>query len=84
MPHVGRQSGPHDEGPRLCVADHKIVKVAAHLESARLFDPSNPDRFKARRSDQVLDFVVSMLVLGHIEQNRGLGRTVARGLEEIG
>ena len=32
--HVGTQSGPHDEGPRLCGADHKIVKIAAHLESA--------------------------------------------------
>jgi hypothetical protein len=43
------QSGPHDEGPRLSGADHKIVKIAAHLESARLFDPADPHRLKARR-----------------------------------
>jgi len=61
--HVGRQSGPHDEGPGLCGADHEIVKIAAHLEPARLFDPADPHRRKARRSDQVLDFVAPMLVL---------------------
>lgn len=82
--HVGRQSGPYDERPRLCGVDHKIVKIAAHLESARLFDPADPYRLKPRRSDQVLDLVAPMLVLGHVEQNRGLGRPVARGLEEIG
>ena len=80
----GRESGPHDEGPRLCGADHKIVKIAAHLESARLFDVADPHRLKAGRSDQVLDFVAPVLVLGHVEQNCGLGRPVARGLEEIG
>ena len=78
------QSRPNDEGPRLCGADDKIVKIAAHLKSARLFDPADPHRLKAHGSDQVLDFVVPMLVHGRVEQNRGLGRPVARGHEEIG
>jgi len=81
---VAKRSARTDQRSRLCGADHKIVKIAAHLESARLFDPADPHRLKARRSDQVLDFVAPMLVLGHVEQNRGLGRPVARGLEEIG
>jgi hypothetical protein len=81
---AARRSGPSDQGPRLCRTDYEIVKVSAHLESARLFDPADPHRLKARRSDQVLDFGAPVLVLGHVEQNRGLGRPVARGLEEIG
>jgi hypothetical protein len=33
------------------------VKVAAHLESARLFDPAVLLRLEAGRSDQPLDFL---------------------------
>ena len=51
------RSGPNDQGPRLCGADDEIVKVATHLESARLFDPADLHRLEASRSDQPLDFV---------------------------
>jgi hypothetical protein len=37
-----------------------------HLKSARLLDPADPHRLKARRSDQVLDFVAPMRVLGRV------------------
>jgi hypothetical protein len=43
------------------------VRIAAHFESARLFDPADPHRLKARRSDQVLDFDASMLELGNLD-----------------
>src|SRR5580693_7070827 len=38
--HIGRQSSLHDEGPRLRGVDHRIMKIATHLESARHFDPA--------------------------------------------
>ena len=60
------------------------MKVAAHLESPRLLDPADPQGLEARRPDQVLDLVAPTVDLGHVEQNRALGRPMARGLEEIG
>lgn len=49
------------------------MKIAAQPESARLFDPADPHRLETRRSDQAFDFVASTLVVGHVEQNCGLG-----------
>jgi hypothetical protein len=49
-------------------AHYEIVKVAAHLEPARLFDPADLRRLEAGRSDQPLDFLASNLVAGRIEE----------------
>ena len=62
-----------DQRARLCGADHEIVQVAAHLESARLFDPADLHRLEAGRSNQPLDFVATTVVVGHVEQHRRLG-----------
>jgi len=46
------------------------VKVAAHLESTRLFDPADLHRLEAGRPDQPLDFLASTVVVGHVEEDR--------------
>jgi len=48
------------------------VKVAAHLEPTRLFDPAGLHRLEAGRSDQPLDFLASTVVVGHVEEDRRL------------
>jgi hypothetical protein len=50
----------------------QVVKVAAHLESARLFDPAGLHRLEACRSDQPLDFLAGPVVVGQIEEDRQL------------
>jgi hypothetical protein len=67
---VPMRSGPNDQGARLCWADYEIVKVATHLEPARLFDPADLHRLEASGSDQPFDFVAPAVVVGHVEQNR--------------
>ena len=67
------RSGPNDQGARLCGADYEIVKVATHFEPARLVEPADLHRLEASSSDQPLDFVVTTVVVGHVEQNRLLG-----------
>jgi hypothetical protein len=49
------------------------VKVAAHLESTRLFDPADLHRLEAGRSDQPLDFLASTVVVGRVEEDRRSG-----------
>ena len=46
-----RRSSSADQRPRLCGADDEIVKVPAHLESTRLFDPADLQRLEAGRPD---------------------------------
>ena len=53
-------------------ADHEIVKVAAHLESTRLFDPADLHRLEAGCSDQPLDFLASTVIVGGVEEDRQL------------
>ena len=48
------------------------MKVAAHLEPARLFEPAGLDRREAGRPDQPLDFLASTVIVGRVEQDRGL------------
>jgi hypothetical protein len=60
---AAKRSGPARQRPRLGGADYEIVKVAAHLESARLFDPAGLHRVEAGRSDQPLDFLASTVML---------------------
>jgi hypothetical protein len=38
----GAVTCPTDQRPRLCGSDYEILKVAAHLEPTRLFDPADP------------------------------------------
>ncbi len=64
--------------------DNEVVKIAAHLESICQFDPADLHRLKPGRSDQVLDLLAGTVVIGRIEEDRGLGRPVGRGLQEIG
>ena len=82
--HVGRQSGPHDKGPRLCGPDHKIVKIAAHLESARQF--ASPILMGSNSAVRIKCSTSSLPCSSSDTFNRtaGSGRPVARGLEEIG
>ena len=70
---VATRSGPNDRGARLFGADNEIVKVATHLESARLFDPADLHRLEARGSDQPLDFVAGAVVVGHVDRTAGSG-----------
>jgi hypothetical protein len=60
------------------------VQVAADLEPARLFDPAGLHWLEASRADQPLDFLVSTVVAGQIEQDRRLRRPVAGGHEKAG
>ena len=53
-------------------ADDEIVKVAAHLESTRLVDPTDAHRLEAGRSDQPLDFLAGTVVIGRVEEHRRL------------
>ena len=69
---AARRSGPADQGPRLREADYEIVKVAAHLESARLLDPADLHRLEAGRSDQPLDFLAGTVVVGRVKEDRRL------------
>jgi hypothetical protein len=55
---------------RLCGADYEIVKVAAHLEPARLCEPAGLHRLEASRPDQPLDFLARTVVVGYVEQDR--------------
>jgi len=48
------------------------VKIAAHLEPTRLFDPANLRRLEAGRSDQPLDFLAGTVIVGRVEQDRRL------------
>jgi hypothetical protein len=48
------------------------MKVAAHLEPARLFEPAGLDRLEAGRSDQPLNFLASTVVVGRVEEDRRL------------
>jgi hypothetical protein len=48
------------------------VKVAAHLESTRLFDPAGLHRLEAGRPDQPLDFLASTVVVRRGEEDRRL------------
>jgi hypothetical protein len=43
------------------------VKVAAHLEPARLFDPARLGRLEAGRPDQPLDLLAGTVVVGRVE-----------------
>ena len=52
--------------------DYEVVKVAAHLEPTRLFDPAGLHRLDAGHSDQPLDFLASTVVVGRVEQDRRL------------
>ncbi len=67
------RSGPDDQGARLCWADYEIMKVATHFEPARLVDPADFHRLEASGLNQPLDFVITTVVGGHVEQNRWLG-----------
>jgi hypothetical protein len=44
------------------------VKVAAHLEPARLFDPADLHRLKPGRSDQPLDLLVGLVIVSRVEE----------------
>ena len=49
------------------------MKVAAHLESTRLFDSANLRRLEAGTSDQSLDFIASTVVTGREKSTAGTG-----------
>ncbi|MFY9889608.1 MAG: hypothetical protein WAK71_14950 [Streptosporangiaceae bacterium] len=49
------------------------MKVAAHLEPTRLFDPADLRRLEAGCSDQPLDFLAGPVVVGRVEQDRPIG-----------
>ena len=51
---------------------YEIVKVAAHLESTRLFDPADLHWLEAGRSDQPLDFLAITVDVGRVEEDRRL------------
>jgi len=46
------------------------VKVAAHLEPTRLFNPADLFRLETGRSDQPLEFLGSTVVVGRVEEDR--------------
>ena len=66
------RSGPAEQRPGLGGANDEIVKVATHLESTGLFDPTDLHRLEAGRSDQPLDLLAGTIVVGRVEEHRGL------------
>ena len=71
-PITSGESGPERAMSAPLRADYEIVKVAADLESARLFEPADLDRLEAGRSDQPLDFLAGTAVVGRVEEDRRL------------
>jgi hypothetical protein len=67
----------------MCGTDDKIVKVAAHLESIRLFGPSELHGLEAGRSDQSFDVDIRTAIVGRIEEGHRLCAVTGRR-EEIG
>jgi len=53
-------------------AGYQIVKVATHLEPARLSEPAGLHRLEAARPDQPLDFLAGTVAVGHVGQDRRL------------
>jgi hypothetical protein len=48
------------------------MPVAAHLEPVRLVDPADLYRLEAGQSDQPLDVLARVVVVGLVEQDRPL------------
>ncbi|MGO9961857.1 MAG: hypothetical protein ACLPUG_00305 [Acidimicrobiales bacterium] len=45
------------------------MKVAAHLESARLFNPAGLHWLETGAADQPLDFLARTVVVGNVKEN---------------
>jgi hypothetical protein len=70
--HAQPRSGPTYQRSRLRWPDYAVVKVAADLESTRLFEPADLHRFESGRCDQPLDSLASTVVVGRVEEDRRL------------